>query len=65
MVGPPSGADRERHRRLVAVGLVGVVGLSAGMSGLYSGASLLETGLLALAGAVTGGALVLVLGSWP
>lgn len=65
MVGPPTTADRERHRRLLAAGLVGIVAISAGMSGFYSGATLPETGLLAAVGAATGGALVLTLGPWP
>jgi hypothetical protein len=65
MVGPPSAADRDYNRRLVAAGLVGVVTLSAGLSGLYSGASLTELALLAAGGGATGIALVVAIGAWP
>ena len=64
MVGPPSAAKRELDRRRVAVGLVGVVTLSAVLSGVAGGASLLELGLLAAVGGGTGVALVVALGAW-
>jgi hypothetical protein len=64
MVGPPSAADRALDRRRVAAGLVGVVTLSAVLSGVYGGATLPEIGLLAAVGAATGVALVVAMGTW-
>lgn len=65
MVGPPTAADRAGNRRRVATWLVGVVTLSAVLSGLYGGATPLELGLLAGVGAGTGAALVVAIGAWP
>lgn len=61
MVGPPSAADRDRNRRRLAVGLIGLVALSTALSGFYRGANLIELALLVTAGALVGGGLIVAL----
>lgn len=65
MARPPRTVGRGSHHRQLTAGLVGLVALSAVLSAFYSGATIVEMGLLGIAGAVVGGALVIALGAWP
>ncbi len=64
MVGRPSEADRAADRRRVRRWLVGLVAVSAALTAVYGGATALEVGLVGVAGAVVGAALVVALGWW-
>ena len=65
MAWPPQGTGSTDGRRTVAAGLVGVVALSAVLTGVYGGASAPELAAVAAGGAVAGTALAVVIGLWP
>lgn len=64
MVGPLGEADRRAGGRLLAIGFVSFVALSAGLVALYGGASLDEIGLVVAAGVVVGLVLLFLLVGW-
>lgn len=65
MVGPPDEAERLANRRRVALGLVGLVAVSALLTAAYGGATPLELALVGLAGALAGVGMVVAIGGWP
>ena len=65
MVRRPGAAERLANRRRVALGLVALVAGSAVLIAAYGGASPVELALVAVAGTLAGGALVVAIGGWP
>ena len=62
MVGPISEEERAFANRQLALGFVMFVGLSAGLTAFWADASLVEIGLVVLAGLVVGGAALFAMG---
>lgn len=62
MVGPISDAERRSGYRLLAIGFVGLVGLSSALTALYGGATITAVGAIGLGGTVVGVSLLLALG---
>ena len=62
MVEPMPDEERRRGLRRVAAGFAAVVGISAGTTAYFSGATLLEGAAIALLGLLVGVALVVFLG---
>lgn len=62
MVGPMPEEERRRGLRRIAAGFAAVVGVSAGMTAYFSGASLVEAGAIAVAGLLVGVVLIVFLG---
>ena len=59
-----SEADRRRGVRFVAGGFAAVVGVSAGTTALFSGATLVEAGLVAVLGLLVGVVLARFVVTW-
>ncbi len=62
MVGPISDEERAFAYRQLGIGFVLFVGLSAGLTGLWGGATVTEIGVLVLAGLGAGAVVLLALG---
>lgn len=62
MVAPISDEDRQKGNRILVIGFVGFVGLSAVFMAAYGGASLDEIAVISVLGAATAIVLVIVLG---
>lgn len=63
MAGPITDEERRLGARRVGVGFAVVVAASAGLMALHSGATAAEVGIVALAGLLLGGVLLVVLAS--
>lgn len=61
MVGPVPEEERRRGARRVGAGFAAVVGVSAGLMALHSGATPAETGAVTLVGLLFGAVLLVVL----
>ncbi len=61
MVGPVAEDDRDAFYRLLGIGLVVLIGGSAGLTALYGGATVRETGIAAGFGLLMGLGLVVIL----